>query len=281
MNRAIVLCAALMAAAPAAAQQCSFEYQRADGMWAAKGRPDGNLGKETLTLQPGQTKVFTTDWKYEKRRNDGTNYYGSHLRIARNTGNRPIRLALRTTAPRSGAEIAAADRGSDMLNPGATLSAKADLMEVSCPAADKKAAVRPPAGLSARQTSPTEIVLTWQKVPNAREYRVYVAPPPAPHMAGRPGVVGSSGSRYVITLPKDVAPSTVYRASIEAVGADGAASKRVDFDPVSVQLAAPPAGGTGNAPSTPATAGVAGKTCPPGEFVTGFSSSGALLCGKP
>jgi hypothetical protein len=282
MNRTTILCTAFMAAAaaPAAAQQCSFEYQRADNMWAAQGRPDGTLGKETLTLQPGETKVFTTDWKYEKQRNDGANYYGSHLRIARNTGKRPIRFALRSGEARSAAQVAA-DRGTRTLNPGATLSTKADLMEVSCPAADKKAAVPPPSGLSARQTSPTEIVLTWEKVPNAREYRVYVAPPAAPHMAGRPGLVGSSGDRYVITLPKNVAPFTEYRASIEAVGADGAASKRVDFNPVSVQLAASPAGGAGTAPSTPATAGLAGKTCPPGQFVTGFGSSGALICGRP
>jgi hypothetical protein len=283
MRRRIVFCAALMAAAatPAAAQQCTLEYQRADNMWAAQGRPDGALGTETLMLQPGETKVFTTDWKYEKQRNDGTNYYGSHLRTARNTGKRPIRLAVRSSEIRSGAQIAAEDRGPRTLNPGATLSTKADLMEVSCPAADKKAAVPPPSGLSARQTSPTEIVLTWEKVPDAREYRVYVAPPPAAHMAGRPGVVGSSGNRYVITLPKNVAPSTVYRASIEAVGADGAASNRVDFNPVSVRLAASPAGGTGNAPSTPAPAGLAGKTCPPGQFITGFGGSGALICGRP
>lgn len=64
-------------------------------MWAAPGRPDGALGTETLTLQPGETKVFTTDWKYEKQRNDGRNYYGSHVRTVRNAGQRPINLVFR------------------------------------------------------------------------------------------------------------------------------------------------------------------------------------------
>src|SRR3954447_17695445 len=68
------------------AQSCVLEYQRADNMWAAFGRPDGALGKETITLAPGASRVFVTDWKYEKPRNDGTNFYGSHLRVARNTG---------------------------------------------------------------------------------------------------------------------------------------------------------------------------------------------------
>jgi hypothetical protein len=54
--------------APALAQQCSIEYQRADNMLAAAGRPDGSLGKETLTLQAAETRVFNTDWKYEKQR---------------------------------------------------------------------------------------------------------------------------------------------------------------------------------------------------------------------
>jgi hypothetical protein len=67
-----------VAAPVAAQQQCTIEYQRADNALAAPGRPDGQLGVERLTLKPGETKVFNTDWKYEKQRNDGSNYYGSH-----------------------------------------------------------------------------------------------------------------------------------------------------------------------------------------------------------
>jgi hypothetical protein len=74
------------------AQSCVLEYQRADNMWAAFGRPDGALGTETITLAPGQSRVFVTDWKYEKTRNDGTNFYGSHLRVATNKGEIPAQV---------------------------------------------------------------------------------------------------------------------------------------------------------------------------------------------
>ena len=69
-----------------AAQSCALEYSRADNMWAGWGSPGGSLGAETITLEPGQKRVFVTDWAYEKKRNDGTNYYGSHLRYAVNRG---------------------------------------------------------------------------------------------------------------------------------------------------------------------------------------------------
>ena len=45
--RCIVVVTALAGlAATAAAQECRIEYQRADNMWAAAGRPDGQLGTE-------------------------------------------------------------------------------------------------------------------------------------------------------------------------------------------------------------------------------------------
>ena len=298
MSRAIVAWALMVtAAAPAAAQQCTLEYQRADNMWAALGRPDGALGKEILALEPGQTRVLNTDWKYEKQRSDGTNYYGSHVRIVTNTGTRQMNLVFRGDVKSIlGGALGAVltqlnnDRARGTLDPGATWKVKADLMEVSCKPADKEARVPAPTGLTARQVSPREIVLTWQRVPDAKEYRVYVNPPQAAHLAGRPGVIGGSGTRWVITLPPSVAPSTVYRASIETVGAGGATSERAEFNPVTVQLASGPGGtpqtgsgpgalpgGTGGAPQAP----VAGKSCPPGEFVTGFSSTGNLMCGRP
>jgi hypothetical protein len=71
------------------AQDCVLEYQRADNMWAAFGRPDGTLGTETISLKAGESRVFVTDWKYEKTRNDGTNFYGSHLRLATSKGRVP------------------------------------------------------------------------------------------------------------------------------------------------------------------------------------------------
>lgn len=75
--------AGITGAAASDGAACTLEYQRADNMWAAAGRPDGTLGIETINLLPGQRKVFITDWAYEKRVNDGSNYYGSHLRLAR------------------------------------------------------------------------------------------------------------------------------------------------------------------------------------------------------
>ncbi|MFN2398480.1 MAG: hypothetical protein ABR543_07535 [Gemmatimonadaceae bacterium] len=111
---------------PTSTNSCTLEYQRADNMWAGHGRPDGNLGVETITIQAGQTKVFITDWKYEKMRNDGTNYYGSHLRIATNRGQSPVRVPIRDGV------------GGTLVNwftvpPGVQTPAKADLMEVNCP----------------------------------------------------------------------------------------------------------------------------------------------------
>lgn len=76
-----------------AAQSCTLEYRRADNMWAGWG--GGNMSAETVTLQPGQKRVFATDWAYEKQRNDGTNYYGSHLRYAVNRGAVPVQVRLR------------------------------------------------------------------------------------------------------------------------------------------------------------------------------------------
>ena len=161
---------------------------------------------------------------------------------------------------------------------------------------EPRAEIPPPAGLVARQVSPNEIVLTWQRVPGAREYHVYVSPPPAPHMANRPGVVGASGTRYVIVIPPSVPSGIAYRASIEAVGERNLKSNRVDFNPVVVQRAQSPGGGpqvgsgpgtgTGTAPSggaasTPVAAGPASQSCPPGQFVTGFDAAGKITCASP
>ena len=145
LRRALALSAfaSLAAAAPAAAQSCTLEYQRADNMWAGFGRPDGNLGVETITLAAGQTKVFVTDWKYEKQRNDGSNYYGSHLRVMTNKGQRPVRMLLRSSAISdilgSSGLIGAVftklsvSSGQLALSAGVRRETKADLVEVSCP----------------------------------------------------------------------------------------------------------------------------------------------------
>jgi hypothetical protein len=122
------------ATATPAPASCRVDYQRADNMWAAFGRADGQLGTESIALPPGQSRVFVTDWKYEKQRNDGTNFYGSHLRIASNPTARPVRLQLRTTTLTG--LLIFARTGSDTfwirLDPNASKQFQADLMEVYC-----------------------------------------------------------------------------------------------------------------------------------------------------
>ena len=93
-------------------------------MWAAFGRPDGLLGVESITLAAAEHKVFITDWKYEKQRNDGTTYYGSHLRMATNASSRPVRLQLISGA--------GAVTSTVRLDPNTSKEFQADLREVSC-----------------------------------------------------------------------------------------------------------------------------------------------------
>lgn len=110
-------------ALPINSDACVLEYQRADNMWAAAGRPDGGLGTEAITVSPGVAMWFDTDWKYEKLRNDGTHYYGSHLRIATNTGSRQVVLRIRT--PVWFGEVS--------LLPGQSQQFQHDLTMVRCP----------------------------------------------------------------------------------------------------------------------------------------------------
>lgn len=307
--RYAVACLCLAVAAPALAQQCSIEYQRADNMFAAPGRPDGNLGKETLTLQPGQNQVFNTDWKYEKQRNDGRNYYGSHTRIVRNTGQRPVTLVFRGNPADLGRASAVGglvinvigERGTGELKPGASAdNVRADLMEARCPPADKEArgsgptpggtpntggtpsggAMPPPTGLATRQLDPATIQLTWLPAANVKEYRVYVDPPLPGRPPGAPAIVGGNGRSFVIPIPRN-APTVSYHASIEAVGQNGAVSPRVGFPPALAQSSGgTQTGGPATSP-TAATTGPAGQQCPAGQFVTGFTASGALICAAP
>lgn len=309
----IVLLAVLAAvfaavAGAAAAQECRIEYQRADNAMSAAGRPDGALGTETLTLKPGETKVFNTDWKFEKRRNDGSNYYGSHVRIMRNTGSLPVRLSLKGTEALSGlfgAATTVAGKATGGLNAGqSATNLRHDLEEVTCPGSKQAKSggtatpggtpnapqpAMPPEGLAARQASPDTIVLNWQPDPtNAREYRVYVDPPPQPQLAGKPSVVGGNGGQFVISV-RNVAQGTVYNASIETVGKDGSISSRIPFPSVQVDVAGsaalrggptsgPTSGGTNSLPSTSTSSSGSGQQCPPGQFVTGISGAGKIVC---
>ena len=114
----------LRTADSAPAADCVLEYQRADNMWAPEGRPDGNLGIETITLSAGGYKTLNTDWKYEKMRNDGRTYYGSHLRVARNKGTRYIRLRVVADALSGPVPV--------HIDPGQQKNFKHDLGSVQC-----------------------------------------------------------------------------------------------------------------------------------------------------
>lgn len=114
-----------------------LDYWRADTMWAATGRPDGELGKESLSLELGQKRVFSTDWRYEKQRNDGTNYYGSHGRRLTNSGNDTIDVRIIGGKPMVLASfLLSAITGGYVLRlpPGKTVDVKNDIAEVSVPA---------------------------------------------------------------------------------------------------------------------------------------------------
>lgn len=113
-----------------------LDYWRADNMWAASGRPDGNLGMESISLQPGQKRVFITDWKYEKQKNDGTNYYGSHGRRLKNSGSVPIDVKCTSWEGLTGPmmrQLLKTTPGFVRLTSGQQVDIKADIQEVSCP----------------------------------------------------------------------------------------------------------------------------------------------------
>lgn len=140
--------------------------------------------------------------------------------------------------------------------------------------------VAPPTGLAYRQSA-TEIVLTWRPVQDAKEYHVFIDPPPQPWMAVQPAIVGGNGGHYVIPT-RGVPPGTVYRAAIRTHGNNGTISDRVSFPPVAVAAG----GGTPSSGSGPTTSGTsptaaAGQQCPAGQFVTGFTSTGSLICAAP
>ena len=127
----IALCA--IAGPTASGQSCTLEYRRADNMWAPAGQPSASLGVETVTVAKGLARDFVTDWKYEKMRNDGTTYYGSHLRIATNRGTTPVRLftiMLRQTS--SSDAWSKENQGFIELRPGETRNMRDDLYHVGC-----------------------------------------------------------------------------------------------------------------------------------------------------
>jgi len=219
----------LVVAPPASAQMtpCVFEYRRADNMWSNWGRPDGLLGAETITLQPGQKKVFVTDWSYEKKRNDGANFYGSHLRRAVNRGAGPLQIKVRGPASmytfasvaaklvtnltsgtvfgtQAGMLVSLVLGSSPTFQPGDSALFRHDLAEVSCPGA-------------------TTVVAS-------------VAPPPAPPVVlSLTGARTTTGSTVTVTA-NDAASGAVLSGKVTINGASGELGKEIAFTPCSETL---------------------------------------------
>jgi hypothetical protein len=94
----ILAASAVRAEAQASApNDCRLEFTRANNMWGTPPDSYKSLGIESITLQPGQKKAFVTDWRFEKQRNDGTTYYGSHGRTHHNRGTRVIKITYKPT----------------------------------------------------------------------------------------------------------------------------------------------------------------------------------------
>ena len=66
--------------------------------------------------------MFITDWTYEKQRNDGSSYFGSHLRVARNPAAGVLRLRIKPGLSSTWIK----------LDPTKSMDFRADLMEVFC-----------------------------------------------------------------------------------------------------------------------------------------------------
>jgi hypothetical protein len=125
---------------------CALEYRRADNPLTLIGDVTEKPGAETVSVPPGQTRDFVSDWKYASQRNDGTTYYGSHLRRARNAGPRDIVLLLRGPGDPNGtfsdhtldkvyfvAGLGWIHEFTYNLKPGVLFPFKSDLLGVRCP----------------------------------------------------------------------------------------------------------------------------------------------------
>jgi hypothetical protein len=141
------------------------------------------------------------------------------------------------------------------------------------------AAPTPPGGLASRLVSPQQISLSWQPVPNASSFRVYSSMQQAVPMTVRGDAFNAT-----IAIPPNFPRDAVIRAWIETVAPDGKLSPRAEFPPIRLAAGGPSTSGgptTSGPATTPSPSQVAGQQCPPGQFVTGFSSSGALMCAPP
>ena len=122
--------AATLVATPSAAQStaweyyCQISYYRADNMWGSKNDAYKSLGEESFRLNQGAVKDFVTDWKYEKKRNDGTTFYGSHARLLANHGNHSATFFL-SQGPLLGPKQV-------VLPPNSSVEVRNDIISVVC-----------------------------------------------------------------------------------------------------------------------------------------------------
>jgi hypothetical protein len=127
--------AALLAFADqsAFAQSCTLEYRRADNMWAPAGQPSPSLGVESVIVAKGQARSLLTDWKFEKLRNDGTTYYGSHFRLATNRGTTPVRI-YSALLKQSSSDDAYSKQSQAyyVVQPGETKTLRDDIYSIGC-----------------------------------------------------------------------------------------------------------------------------------------------------
>jgi hypothetical protein len=134
MRSALLLAAALtLGVTRAAAGQygfqspdyyCDVQYYRADNMWGSLEDAKKSLGMESFRLNKDAPKSFLTDWKYEKMRNDGKTYYGSHTRLVVNKGNYDLTFYLKEN-PLLGAK-------EYVLPPNSSLAVRGDLEGMIC-----------------------------------------------------------------------------------------------------------------------------------------------------
>ncbi|HKP16377.1 MAG TPA: hypothetical protein VJT85_09930 [Gemmatimonadaceae bacterium] len=216
-------------ATPAFAQTapCVFEYRRADNMWANWGRPDGLIGTETITLQPGQKKVFVTDWSYEKQKNDGTNFYGSHLRRAVNRGAGPLQIKVRGPGSMFSFAKVAAALVSTTLQPtvlGGTAGAFVKLVLGSSPTFQ-------PGDSALFRHDLAEV-----SCPGAATVVASVAPPPAPPVVlSLTGARSLTGSKVTVTA-NDAASGAALTGKVTINGASGELGKEIPFTSCSETL---------------------------------------------
>ena len=103
---------------------CDIHYYRADNMWGSKADAYKSLGEESFRLDKNAPKDFVTDWKYEKKRNDGRTFYGSHARVLANKGNHHATFYINEGGPFGSKEI--------VLPPNSSIEVRGDIISVIC-----------------------------------------------------------------------------------------------------------------------------------------------------